>query len=84
MCIMPSTSPSQSFSGLIDKRDFDEYRKKPSSAHNGSEQSGPSGLLRDDDSFLSDVVDGVIERDRRKMKRLVAKYLSFACAVVSW
>lgn len=81
---MPSRSSSRSFNGHIDKLDFDENRKKPSSAHNGSEQSGPSGLLRDDDSLLSDVVDGVIERDRRKMKRLVAKYLSFACAIVNW
>lgn len=84
MCKMPSRSPSRSFNGHIDKLDFDENRKKPSSARNGSDQSGPSGLLRDDDSFLSDVVDGVIERDRRKMKRLVAKYLSFACAIVNW
>ena len=81
---MPSKSPSRSLNGHIDKLDFDENRKRSSSTHNGSEQSGRSGLLRDDDSLLSDVVDGVIERDRRKLKRLVAKYLSFASAILSW
>lgn len=81
---MPSRSSSRSPNGHIDKLDFDEHRKKPSSTHNGSEQSEPSGFLMDSDSLLSDVVDGVIERDRRKMKRMVAKYLSFACAILSW
>ena len=81
---MPSRSPSRSVNGGIDKLDFDENRKKPSSTHIDSGASGPSGLLRDDDSLLSDIVDGVIERDRRKMKRAVTKYLSFACAILSW
>ncbi|KAL8792131.1 MAG: hypothetical protein Q9195_005306 [Heterodermia aff. obscurata] len=82
---MPSRSPSRSFNGHIDKLDFDENRrKKPSSTHHGSDQSGPSGLLRDDDSLLSDIVDGVIERDRRKLKRLIAKSWSFASAILSW
>ena len=81
---MPSRSSSRSLNGHIDKLDFDENRKKPSSFHDSSEQSRPTGLLGDDESLLSDVVDGVIERDRRKMKRLVAKYLSFACAILSW
>ena len=81
---MPSRSSSRSANGHIDKLDFDENRKKPSSTHDGSDQSEPTGLLRDDDSLLSDVVEGVIERDRRRMKRLVAKYLSFASAILSW
>lgn len=81
---MPSRSPSRSVSGAIDKLDFDENRKKPSSTHHGPEASGSGGLLRDDDSLLSDIVDGVIERDRRKMKRAVTRYSSFACAILSW
>ncbi len=81
---MASRSPSRSVNGGIDKLDFDENRKKPSSTHHGSEASGPSGLLRDDDSLLSDIVDGVIERDRRNMKRAVSRYSSFACAILSW
>ena len=82
---MHSRSPSRSLNGHIDKLDFDENRrKKPASTHHGSDQSGPSGLLQDDDSLLSDVVDGVIERDRRELKRLIAKSLSFASALLSW
>ena len=80
---MPSKSPNRSVHGGIDKLDFDENRKRPSSVHD-SEHSGPSGLLRDDDSLLSDVVEGVIEHDRRRMKRAVTKYLSFTCAILSW
>lgn len=81
---MPSRSPSRSVNASIDKLDFDENRKKASSVHNGSEASEPSGLLRDDDSLLSDIVDGVIERDRRKMRLVMARYLSCACAILSW
>ena len=81
---MPSKSPSRSVRGDIDKLDFDENRKRPSSSIQDSEHSGPGGLLRDDDSLLSDVVEGVIEHDRRRMKRAVTKYMSFACAILSW
>lgn len=81
---MPAKSPNRSVTGGIDKLDFDENRKKPSPSSNDGGQSGPSGLLRDDESLLSDVLDGVIERDRRKMERTVSKYLSFASAILSW
>ena len=81
---MPSRSPSRSITnGGIDKLDFDEHRK-PAPSTSGSEDSGPEGLLRDDESLLSNVVDGVIERDRRKMRRAVIKYISFACAILNW
>ncbi len=80
---MPSSSPSRSVNGGIDKLDFDEHRK-PVSTSAGSDDSGLEGLLRDDESLLSNVVDGVIERDRRKMRRAVVRYVSFACAILSW
>jgi hypothetical protein len=80
---MPSRSPSRSVDGGIDKLDFDEHRK-PVSTCAGSDDSGPEGLLRDDESLLSNVVDGVIERDRRKMRRAIVKYVSFACAILNW
>ena len=80
---MHSRSPSRSVNAGIDKLDFDEHRK-PASSNAGSEDSSPEGLLRDDESLLSNVVDGVIERDRRKMRRAVTKYVSFACAILSW
>ena len=79
-----SSSPTIAFAiANIDKLDFDDHRK-PSSTHNGSDHSGPGGLLRDDESLLSNVIDGVIERDRRKMHYSVTKYTSFACAVLCW
>ena len=80
---MPSRSSSQSRIGHVDALDFDSHRKLPSTA-NGSGASSPHGLLRDDESLLSNVVEGIIERDRRKMKRQVTKYLSFASAILSW
>ncbi|MCJ1414028.1 putative monocarboxylate transporter mch1 [Xylographa parallela] len=79
---MHSRNSSHSRNGHIDTLDFDSHRKAPS-ANGGSRSPSPHGLLRDDDSLLSDVVDGIIERDRRKMQRLVTKYLSFASAILS-
>ncbi|KAI4172069.1 MAG: hypothetical protein LQ343_003816 [Gyalolechia ehrenbergii] len=75
---MPSRSSSRSAKG-IDKLDFDDNRRPPSTT-DGSESGR---LLRDDESLLSDVVHGVVERDRRKMRRQVTKYLSFVSAILS-
>jgi hypothetical protein len=80
---MGSRSSSHGRSDHIDKLDFDSHRK-PASTYDESRASSPHGLLRDDESLLSNVVEGIIERDRRKMKREVVKYLSFACAILSW
>ena len=84
---MPSRSSSRSVNsgGGIDKLDFDSNRKTNSALHDSlhSSASEPSGLLRDDGSFFSDIVDGVIERDRRKMRRQVIKYASFVSAILS-
>ncbi|MCJ1394419.1 putative monocarboxylate transporter mch1 [Xylographa bjoerkii] len=79
---MNSRNSSHSRNGHIDTLDFDSHRKAPS-ANSRSRSPSPHGLLRDDDSLLSDVVDGIIERDRRKMQRLVTKYLSFASAILN-
>lgn len=73
----PSSTPH------IDKLDFDSHRRPPTS-RDSVHSSGPSGhLLRDDESFFSNIVDGIIERDRRKMRRHVLKYASFASAILS-
>ena len=82
---MPSrnSSRTRSHNGGIDKLDFDSQRRA-SSTLGESGRSSPNGLLRDDESFFEDVVDGVIERDRRKMRRMVIKYISFACSILSW
>lgn len=79
---MRSRSSSRSAIGRIDKLDFDSNRKTAPS-NDGSEHSGPH-LLDDDESLLSDVVDGIIEKDRRRMRRAVTRYLSFACAIFNW
>lgn len=79
---MRSRSSSRSATARIDKLDFDSHRK-PAPSNDGSEHSGPH-LLDDDESLLSDVVDGIIERDRRSMRRAVTRYLSFACAIFNW
>lgn len=93
---MPSRTTSPQ-SGLqqgnqIDKLDFDASRQKTTSPTlKLDEPSGPSEsgegrgqrLIRDDGSFFSDVVDGVIERDRRAMRQRLTKYIAFASAVLS-
>lgn len=76
---MHSRSSSRSAKG-IDKLDFDDNRRRPPSTTDGSE---PGGLLGDDESLLSDVVHGVVERDRRKMRREITKYSSFVSAILS-
>ena len=80
---MASRSSSRSRNGAIDTLDFDSHRKLPS-INDDSGTSTPHGLLRDDESLLSEVVDGIIERDRRTMRRTVIKYFSFGCAIFSW
>lgn len=74
--------------GGIDKLDFDANRRHlvpPASSqgdesiHSGSHRS----LLADDDDFFSDVVEGAIEQDRKKMARNVTRYASFASAILS-
>lgn len=83
---MVNHSRSSSFhpkvGATVDKRDFDDHRKPPST--NDVESSGPGGLLRDDESLLSNVVDGVIERDRRKLQLSITKYAALASALLCW
>jgi hypothetical protein len=86
---MPSRQSSRAPAGNglgnshIDKLDFDAHRKLPST-NNTSRSSSLRGLLQDDESLLSNVVDGIIQRDRRKMARQVTKYLSFGSAILCW
>ena len=80
---MASRSPSRSTNGQIDTLDFDSHRK-PHSTNSNTEETEPSGLLRDDESLLSDIVEGVIEKDRRQLGLALTKYLSYASAVLNW
>ncbi|MCJ1455063.1 putative monocarboxylate transporter mch1 [Mycoblastus sanguinarius] len=84
---MPSRPSNPGADGThISKLDFDSHRKPrtPATSHDSS-ASDPNGggLLRDDESFFSNIVDGVIQRDRRKMRRAILKYVSFASAILS-
>ena len=80
---MTSRSSSPSANGHIDTLDFDSHRK-PRSANGDAEEIEPSGLLRDDESLLSDIVEGVIEKDRQKLGLVLTKYLSLASAALNW
>jgi hypothetical protein len=70
--------------GSIDKLDFDSQRAQRQPNNDRDDSSGPSGLLDDDESFFSNVAEGVLQRHRRKMQRAVVRYASFACAMLSW
>lgn len=78
-----SHSPGCSRTVTIDKLDFDHHRKPPPPS-DGSDHSGPGGLLRDDESLLSNILDGVIERDRRKLRQNIIKYGSFVGSMLCW
>lgn len=70
-----SRSPARE--GHIRTLDFDANHTVRS---RGSQRS----LLDDDVDFMAEVADGIIERDRERMRREVLRVLSFICAVLSW
>lgn len=43
-----------------------------------------NGQPGSDDGLFSDVVEGIVERDRRKMHKEMVRVCSFAWGVVSW
>lgn len=63
--------------GGIDRLDFDTNRH----VENGSLHHV---LSNEEEGLIDDVVDGVIERDRARMKRAVTRYLSFGIAIINW
>lgn len=78
-----SSSLRPKIGASVDKRDFDDHRKPPST-NNVESSASPCGVLRDDESLLSNVVDGVIERDRRKLQLAITKYAALASALLCW
>lgn len=50
------------------------------SRHSGESRRGEGS----DDGLLSDVVDGILERDRRKIHKEVIRVISFVWGVVTW
>lgn len=83
---------------LIDKRDFDANRpllggvsadghpveRGPSQSRSRSKSPWQSANSDDSNGLLSDVVEGIVERDRRKMEREVVRVCSFAWGVITW
>ncbi|KAJ5356134.1 Major facilitator superfamily domain general substrate transporter [Penicillium concentricum] len=53
------------------------------SGSRNSRSSGNDGFLRSDDGLLNDVVEEIVERDRRKMQKEVIRVLSFGWGVVT-
>ena len=74
--VMAPKSPSKS--PRIDALDFDANRTVRSHAPNHR------SLLDDDVSLMSEIAEGILERDRQSMRREVIRVGSFACAILSW
>jgi hypothetical protein len=47
-------------------------------------QNSHRSFLDDDVDFMNEVAEEVVERDRKRMRREVIRWLSFVCAVLSW
>lgn len=84
----------------IDKRDFDAHRfdvhrplLREVDSENGRLSPAESRFSRtpltndngdDSDGLLHNVVEEIVERDRRKMHKEVVRVVSFAWGVISW
>jgi len=75
---MAPTSPSPG--PRITTLDFDANR----TVRSNRSVEGHRSLLDDDVSLMSEVAEGIIERDRRRMRKEVTRVTSFVCAVLSW
>lgn len=65
--------------------DRDPRLSRSRAASHRSRHSAASRLSRpSDDGLLSDVVEGIVERDRQKMQREVIRAISFAWGVITW
>ena len=47
-------------------------------------QDSHRSLLDDDVDFMGEVAEGIIQRDRQRMRNEFIRVLSFICAVLSW
>ena len=65
----------------IDSLDFDANR---GIRRSNWSRHGRQSLLDDDVDFMGEVAQGILERDRQKMRREVIRTLSFVCAILSW
>jgi hypothetical protein len=65
----------------IDRLDFDANR---GTARSNSSRGGGRSLLDEDVDFMDEVAEGIVERDRLRMRREVIRTFSFVCAMLSW
>lgn len=77
---MAPLPPPNEAQGHIEAREYDANRSLQSHLSRNHDRS----LLDDDVSFMGEVARGIIDRDRRRMKRQVTKIASFVVAVLSW
>lgn len=74
---MAPRSPDSDEDNQIDAREF-----YPSRQHDQNGQA--RHFLSDDVSFMNEVAQEIVERDRRMMRRQVTRIASFVCAVFNW
>ena len=83
---MPSPSSSKRSSGAhlaIDKLDYTSPRRPLLGGSDASSTNGPSNDNSYAGSFFEQVAEGVMERDRDRLQRLLVRWLSFAWAIVN-
>lgn len=61
-----------------------QYRHSRSESHRSRLSGVSHHSANSNDGLLTDVVDGIVERDRRKMHKEVVRVVSFAWGVVTW
>jgi hypothetical protein len=64
----------------IDTREY----SASSTVRSHMSQNSHRSFLDDDVDFMNEVAEEVVERDRKRMRREVIRWLSFVCAVLSW
>ena len=74
---------------LIDKRDFDSNRPllRDVERNRGASRSPASSRSyadHDGDGLRNEVVEEIVERDRRKLEKEVIRICSFIWGVISW
>ncbi len=71
--------------GGIDKRDYHPGGRPLLQVDDSASETGrPSHDTSYAGSFFENVAEGIVERDRRKMRVQITKYTSFAWAIVNW
>lgn len=60
------------------------FSRRRAASHRSRLSTASRPSLPSDDGLLSDVVEGIVERDRRKMQKEVIRVISFAWGVITW